>query len=145
MILTLSLDPRTDPLVGTLKQGTNSFEDVVRFVDWCIESNVLMPNDILILDNARIHISSAGFNELVEKLDKYGIQLKLLPKYSPELNPIELIFAFIKHILRSWYVAEIPMIEQIIAAFGLVTRAMVFKCYRHCLNPNRQAVSPKIS
>lgn len=137
----VSIDQRTLPIVGTIKIGTNAFNDVASFITWCMENEVLFGGDYLILDNSRIHTSDEGFPELVQALNKKEVEVKLLPKYSPELNPIEFIFAFVKHILRYWFVANVPLNEQIVAAFGLVKRSFVFKCYRHCLNPNRQSVS----
>ena len=53
---------------------------------------ILVGGDILVLDNAAIHVS--GENEdLGEYLwDRFKILLLTLPTYSPELNPIELIW-----------------------------------------------------
>jgi transposase len=137
----VSIDQRTLPVVGTIKIGTNNFADVASFIHWCFDNQVLYPGDYLILDNSRIHTSDEGFPELIQMLNKNEVEVKLLPKYSPELNPIEFIFAFVKHILRYWFVANVPLHEQIVAAFGLVKRSFVFSCYKHCLNPNSQSVS----
>ncbi|CAG8839349.1 24831_t:CDS:2, partial [Gigaspora margarita] len=43
---------------------------------------------ILILDNAKIHHD----NGLLKFLNAFGIRVKFLPPYSPDLNPIELAF-----------------------------------------------------
>jgi transposase len=48
------------------------------------------------LDNAKIHHGP----ELPELLDRFGVRLKYLPPYSPDLNPIEEAFSKIKHFLR---------------------------------------------
>ena len=39
----------------------------------------------------------------------------LLPKYSPDLNPIEQVFAKLKHLLRK---AAVRMVETVCAAIG---------------------------
>jgi len=51
---------------------------------------------IVIIDNAPIHHS----NEFVENIPRWetkGLILKYLPKYSPELNLIEILWRFIKY------------------------------------------------
>ncbi|CAG8676982.1 10566_t:CDS:2, partial [Ambispora leptoticha] len=48
---------------------------------------------VLVLDNARIHHD----DRLLEYLDAFGIRVEFLPPYSPDLNPIETAFSYIKH------------------------------------------------
>jgi transposase len=71
-----------DPLIY---QGS---VDGQMFIDW-LEEDVLPKLGvgwILIMDNASIH-HMEGARELVES---FGVELKYLPPYSPDLNPIEL-------------------------------------------------------
>jgi len=56
----------------------------------------LAPGDIVILDNLGSH-KVAGVKQAVEAR---GAQLVYLPPYSPDLNPIEQVFAKLKHLLR---------------------------------------------
>lgn len=105
-----------------------------------MESKYLLPGDYFIVDNSRIHTSEAGFRDLVYSLKAAGISLRLLPKYSPELNPIELVFAYVKHLLRNYYQPGVSLRDHIINAFGMVTRDMVYNFYVHCLNPCQQRV-----
>ncbi len=56
----------------------------------------LSPNDIVIADNLGSHKSSA----VRSAIRRVGARLILLPKYSPDLNPIEQVFAKLKHLLR---------------------------------------------
>lgn len=61
---------------------------------------VLLPTlrhgDIVIMDNLGSHKG-----EVVRKLIRSrGAKLFFLPKYSPDLNPIEQVFAKLKHLLR---------------------------------------------
>jgi transposase len=44
-----------------------------------------------------------------------GAKLFFLPKYSPDLNPIEQVFAKLKHLLRK---AAARTVEAVIAAIG---------------------------
>ncbi|CAG8729336.1 22472_t:CDS:2 [Gigaspora margarita] len=53
---------------------------------------------VLVLDNAQIHHSS----ELLEYLDAFGVRVEFLPPYSPDLNPIETAFSYIKNYLRRY-------------------------------------------
>src|ERR1700761_5180467 len=53
---------------------------------------------VLILDNARIHHD----NGLLEYLDAFGVYVEFLPPYSPDLNPIETAFSFIKNYSRRY-------------------------------------------
>ena len=56
----------------------------------------LMPGDIVILDNLGSHRGKA----VRHAIRAAGARLFFLPKYSPDLNPIEQLFAQLKHRLR---------------------------------------------
>ena len=56
----------------------------------------LRPGDIVVLDNLGSHRSKA-VRQLIRSA---GAKLFFLPKYSPDLNPIEQVFAKLKHLLR---------------------------------------------
>ena len=56
----------------------------------------LKPNDIVIADNLSSHTGRA----VRRAIRAAGARLFLLPKYSPDLNPIEQVFAKFKHLLR---------------------------------------------
>ena len=56
----------------------------------------LHPGDIVIADNLRSH-NVAGVKEAVEAM---GAHIRYLPPYSPDLNPIEKLFATLKALRR---------------------------------------------
>ena len=56
----------------------------------------LRPTDIVIMDNLGSHKSKA----VRRAIRATGAKLFLLPKYSPDLNPIEMLFSKLKHWLR---------------------------------------------
>jgi transposase len=64
----------------------------------------LSPGDIVILDNLSAH-KVAGVREIIEAK---GARLVYLPPYSPDLNPIEQLFAKLKALLRRAAERSIP-------------------------------------
>ena len=56
----------------------------------------LHAGDIVIMDNLSSH-KVAGVNEAVRSV---GARIRYLPPYSPDLNPIENMFAKLKHLIR---------------------------------------------
>jgi transposase len=57
---------------------------------------ILKPGDIVIADNLPSH-KGAGVRKAIEST---GAELRFLPPYSPDLNPIEKLFAKLKALLR---------------------------------------------
>lgn len=58
---------------------------------------ILRPGDIVVMDNLASHKVS-GVREATEEV---GARVTYLPPYSPDLNPIELVFSKLKRLLRS--------------------------------------------
>jgi len=56
----------------------------------------LRPGDIVVIDNLSSHKSPA----IRAAIEAVGAELRYLPPYSPDLNPIELFFAKLKALLR---------------------------------------------
>jgi transposase len=59
-------------------------------------SLTLNKTTVVIIDNASIHHSQT-FQDEIEKWEKQGLFLYYLPKYSPELNLIEILWKHIKY------------------------------------------------
>src|SRR5207249_11250761 len=57
----------------------------------------LRGGDVVVLDN----LSSHKRKRTRELIESAGAQLLFLPPYSPDLNPIELVFSKVKQLLRS--------------------------------------------
>ena len=78
-------------------------------------AEVLVPTlkfgDIVIMDNLGSHKGKA----VRQAIRAAGAKLFLLPKYSPDLNPIEQVFAKLKHLLRK---AAARTVETVCAAIG---------------------------
>ena len=71
----------------------------------------LAPGDVVILDNLGSHKSKA----VRKAIRAVGARLISLPKYSPDLNPIEQVFAKLKTLLRK---AAARTVDAISAAIG---------------------------
>ena len=94
---------------------------------------VLLPTlkagDIVVMDNLGSHKGKA-VRRLIRSA---GAKLLFLPKYSPDLNPIEQIFAKLKHLLRK---AAARTAEDLTAAVGRLLTAFT---PQECTNYFRNA------
>lgn len=77
----------------------------------------LKPGDIVVLDNLGSHRSKA----VRDAIRATGARLWFLPKYSPDLNPIEQLFAKIKHWMR---LAQKRTVEDTWRHIGHLTAAI---------------------
>ena len=62
--------------------------------------NVIFLGDYFVVDNAAVHNAVETLPIIIHLLKAKGVQLLYLPKYSPELNPCELVFGKIKNYIR---------------------------------------------
>jgi transposase len=90
-------------------------------------------DDYLICDNASTHKASAMFPALEAILRQYGITLIFLPKYSPELNPCELVWATVKNSMWARRDPTGDFLRQAIRFFSRITRDNMIAFYRHCI------------
>lgn len=89
----------------------------------------LKPGDIVIMDNLGSHKGRA----VRQAIRAAGAKLFFLPKYSPDLNPIEQVFAKLKHLLRK---AAARTVEAVCAAIGQLLDAFT---PQECANYFRKA------
>lgn len=97
-----------------------------------IEQQVI-PNlargDVLIMDNLPVH-KTAGVRNALEAA---GVTLLFLPAYSPDLNPIEMVFAKMKALLRK---AAIRTVDALWRALGEISQSLTrdecLNYFRHC-------------
>lgn len=95
--------------------------------DWLVP--ILQPGTIVILDNLRVH-RHPGVQAAIEAA---GCHLRFLPPYSPDFNPIELIFAKLKTHLRGAEARAFePLVEETKRGLATITPSDVSACYRHC-------------
>jgi transposase len=74
----------------------------------------LKPDEIVMIDNLPAH-KAAGVREAIEAR---GATLRYLPKYSPDLNPIEMSFSRLKAYLRKVGARTIPRLRRRIGSFA---------------------------
>ena len=89
----------------------------------------LNPGDIVVMDGPRIH-RVAG---VAEALAEFGATPLCLPAYSPELNPIEMTWAWAKKYLRRAASRRIRFLRETLErAWSTVTAALCKGWLKHC-------------
>jgi transposase len=78
---------------------------------------IVRPGDIVVMDNLTCHKTA----EVARLIAAAGAEVRHLPAYSPDLNPIEKVFSKLKEYLRS---AAVRTIEGLIAAMGDALRTV---------------------
>ena len=74
----------------------------------------LTPGDIVVMDNLSSHKKPA----VLHAINQAGASVRFLPAYSPDLNPIEQVFAKIKALLRA---KAVRTVEALCNALGSIT------------------------
>lgn len=112
-------------------EGTLNKELFAEYVRFQLAPS-LEKNDIVILDNCSVHHSKLVRNVLQE----CGVKVLYLPPYSPDLNPIELMWAYIKNILKRLKARSYEkLISSIGEALSLVTSDLIKAWFSHCGYP----------
>ncbi len=89
----------------------------------------LRPGDVVVLDNLSSHRSEHA-RRLIESRDA---RLEFLPPYSPDLNPIEMVFSKIKQLLRSTACRTREALwDAMQSVLDAVTPTDAANCYNHC-------------
>jgi transposase len=123
----------TFPLLIDIRENSNDQWDFLTFIISSIRMGYLRAGDYLILDNASVHGGTESWPLLKEILDAAEVSIVFLPTYSPEFNPCELVFAFLKQELRINRNLEEDFIPELLRSLIKIDRAHIIKCYLHCL------------
>lgn len=96
-------------------------------------AQVLVPElrrgDVVVLDN----LSSHKRDRTRELIEAVGAELVFLPPYSPDLNPIEMVFAKVKQLLRSLACRSVETLWRgMQSVLDQVTAHDAANCFRHC-------------
>ncbi len=92
---------------------------------------ICFEGDIIIGDNQNFHVSGVSYEIINQTLLEKGILYQALPKYSPELNPIELIWAWLKAELRHSPLSS-NLLEEATKILNQVTHEHMFAVYSKC-------------
>jgi len=89
----------------------------------------LQPGEVVVMDNLAAH-KVQGVRNLIEAT---GAELRYLPPYSPDFNPIEKCWSKLKQLLRAAKARSMLALEQgLTEALAAVTPQNVQACFRHC-------------
>lgn len=95
---------------------------------------VLKPGDIVVMDNLGSH-KSPTVRQMIRKADA---RLWYLPPYSPDLNPIEQVFAKIKHWMR---IAQKRTIDDACDHIGHLVRSVLpGECSNYFVNAGHDSI-----
>lgn len=110
-----------------LIDGPINGERFLLYVDRVL-APTLQPGDIVVMDNLGSHKGKA----VRRAIRAAGARLFFLPKYSPDLNPIEQLFAKLKHWLRK---AARRTVETVCDAIGqILNRVTPGECTNYFAN-----------
>ena len=125
MISSIRLDGSTACMALEGTTDTESFRAYVQ--------TVLVPTlragDLVVMDNLSPHKSDPTLALITEA----GAQVLFLPAYSPDLNPIEMMWSKVKHWLRSAEArTQADLITAIGQALARVTAQDALNWFAHC-------------
>ncbi len=113
---------------STVVDGAVNGDVFVAFVEQVLVPD-LRPGDVVIMDN----LSSHKRHRVRELIEDANARLVFLPAYSPDLNPIELVFAKVKQLLRSMACRTRDTLWKAMqSVLDQVTPSDAANCFKHC-------------
>lgn len=109
-------------------QGSIDGETMVFFVEEMLVPT-LKRGEVVIMDNCPTH----KMDEIEEAIETRGACVMFLPRYSPDLNPIENCWSKVKTILRSLKPRTLDeLLDALFKAFSSVTLENILAWFGHC-------------
>ena len=140
----VSLNPtKSKSIEYHIDKNTNDAFSFVVFIEYLIETKYLKHNEVLVMDNAAIHVGGVAkniqeilWNSVVEGSPLH-ILVIFLPTRSPELNPIELIFHILAKRIKSYRYKTTTtdgraIIQKTQKVLNEIEYDVIMKCYIHC-------------
>lgn len=125
ILSTMRLNGETCPLVFS---GTLDKELFATYIRTQLKPT-LAADDVLLLDNSSVHRSKL----VVDTLDACGIKVLWLPRYSPDYNPIELFWAYLKSFLRKFKARTRDKLDAaIVHVFESLPTDFIKHWFQHC-------------
>jgi len=115
-------------IVPCIFEGSLNGEFFVEYITKFL-APTLKPGDIVVMDN----LSSHKVKGVAEAINAVGAKVLYLPPYSPDLNPIEMMWSKIKAYLRKVKARTKELLEKEIAnAINSVTKKDILGWFREC-------------
>ena len=140
----VSLNPEKERSIEyTIDRNNNNANAFMIFIHYLIDKKFFKPNEVLVLDNAAIHVGGVAsqlrdilWNTLVDN-EPLGVLVLFLPTRSPELNPIELIFHILARRIQSYRYKTIgpdgqAVVRKTKQVLDEIEYEVILKCYLHC-------------
>ncbi|NJO85581.1 MAG: IS630 family transposase, partial [Synechococcaceae cyanobacterium RM1_1_27] len=87
--------------------------------------------DVVVMDNLNSH-HREDIKELIESV---GARVEYLPVYSPEFNPIEMVWAKLKSLVRKFRTKTAEALDRLIEmAIRLVSASELRNWFRKCID-----------
>lgn len=113
---------------STVVDGPVNTDVFTAFVEQVLAPE-LRPGDIVVMDN----LSSHKGRRTRELIESRGAELVFLPPYSPDFNPIEMVFAKVKQLLRSLACRTTERLWSALqSVLDLITPDDAVNCFNHC-------------
>jgi transposase len=129
LLTALDQDP---PFLFDIVEGSCNGCYYVDFWSQAIRNKWVRPGDIVIVDNCKTHASCWSADVVETLLTDLGVQYVLLPAYSPELNPAELVFSKSKNICQNIQ-TQIEILQGILYSLRQVSVPNMMGWYERCL------------
>lgn len=89
----------------------------------------IRPGDVVVMDNLPGH----KLPTVRRRVEAAGARVMYLPPYSPDLNPIEMVWSKVKRLVRSAAARTVDALHAAFAdAMAAVTREDIRGCFVHC-------------
>ncbi len=113
---------------GLSVPGSIDGDTMIYFVEELL-APTLNRGEIVFMDNCAIH----KMEEIEEAIEAHGACVIFLPRYSPDLNPIENCWSKVKSILRSLKPRTTEeLLDALARAFSSVTLENILGWFNHC-------------
>jgi hypothetical protein len=132
----LNLARPDDPIMFDYREANNDQWSFVDFILRCCIHRALIAGDYLIFDNAVIHKAQESAEVLRIILDFFQFTIVYLPKYSPGLNPCELVFSYLKGLVRQNRSYDLHVAAQILYVVASIPYQCLVNWYGKCIFPN---------
>jgi transposase len=126
--VTLSAGLTCDGLIAPLRLIGSMNSDIFEaYIEQFVVPE-LRPGDIVVMDNLSAHKRAS----IAAMITAAGAELVYLPPYSPDLNPIEMVWSKVKSVLRAIGARTLDALEEaIVIALRSVSPTDAANCIRH--------------